>query len=187
MPGKLMTNTHFSAFPFLTTKRLTLRLLTLDDKEDIFALRSDNEINKYLDRKPAKTIDDAVAFINMINENINNSNCLYWVITITNSRTFVGTIGIFNFSTDENSCEIGYELLTQYQNQGIMKEAAEEVLSYAFKKLGFQKIIAGTHVKNQPSINLLRKLSFTQTDKPDNEDPDYIIFTQTNSDRLPKH
>ena len=57
-------------FSILTTRRLTLKRLSIDDHQDIFDLRSDQEINKFLDRQPCKTIEDAKKFINKVNENI---------------------------------------------------------------------------------------------------------------------
>jgi ribosomal-protein-alanine N-acetyltransferase len=62
-----MVNRSFTPFPILTTERLTLRQLSTDDGQNIFALRSDTEINKYLDRQASKTIEDAINFINKIN------------------------------------------------------------------------------------------------------------------------
>ena len=38
-------------FPVLATQRLILRQLTAEDDQQIFALRSDNAINKYLNRQ----------------------------------------------------------------------------------------------------------------------------------------
>jgi uncharacterized glyoxalase superfamily protein PhnB len=38
-----MVNRYFSPFPILTTERLTLRQLSTDDQQDIFALRSDTD------------------------------------------------------------------------------------------------------------------------------------------------
>ena len=43
-----MTKRNFTPFPILATERLTLRQLSIDDQQNIFALRSDKEINKYL-------------------------------------------------------------------------------------------------------------------------------------------
>jgi hypothetical protein len=65
-----MANMNSTLFPILTTERLTLRQLSIDDQQDILALRSDPVINKYLDRQPAKTTEDAVNFINKVSENI---------------------------------------------------------------------------------------------------------------------
>lgn len=178
-----MVNRSFTPFPTLTTTRLTLRQLSTDDGESIFALRSDKEINKYLERQPSQTIEDAINFINKINDTIEKNDGIYWVITLTNSNTFVGTICLFSFLNEENKCEIGYELLTNYQGQGIMKEAAEKVIDYAFHTLQLQKIEAFTHNGNQHSTNLLLKFGFKRSTEADKENPDYTIYTLTNSDQ----
>jgi [ribosomal protein S5]-alanine N-acetyltransferase len=174
-----MVNRNFTPFPILTTERLTLRQLSLDDQQNIFALRSDTEINKYLGRQPSKTIDDVLNFINKVNDNIKNNNSIYWVITLTKTKKFVGTICLFDFSNDKKSCEIGYELMTKFQGQGIMKEAAEEVIDYAFQALQCQKIVAFTHHENQNSTNLLEKLDFIKSIEGDKENSDLNIFTLT--------
>ena len=177
-----MVNRNFTTFPILTTERLTLRQLLTDDRQNIFALRSDTEINKYLNRVPSKTIEDAINFIKRVNDNIQKSNSIYWVITLTETKTFVGTICLFDFSDEKNSCEIGYELMTKFQRQGIMKEAAEKVIDYAFQTLQFQKIIAFTHNGNQNSTKLLKKFNFLQSPETDKENPDFNIFTLTHTD-----
>jgi ribosomal-protein-alanine N-acetyltransferase len=69
-----MITRNFSTFPILTTERLTLRQLSLADQQNIYALRSDKEINKYLNRVPSKTIEDAINFIKIVNDNIQNNN-----------------------------------------------------------------------------------------------------------------
>ncbi len=172
-----MVNINFTPFPILTTERLTLRPLSIDDQQDIFALRSDAEINKYLGRAPSQTIEDAINFINKINDNIQKNNSIYWVITLTKTKIFVGTICLFDFSAEKNSCEIGYELMTKFQNQGIMKEAVAEVITYTFETLQFQKIVAFTHNENQHSTKLLKKFNFLQSLEIDKENPDCTIFT----------
>jgi [ribosomal protein S5]-alanine N-acetyltransferase len=174
-----MVNRNFTPFPILTTERLILRQLSIDDQQNIFALRSDIDINKYLDREPSKTIEDAITFINKINDNVQKNNSIYWVITLAKTKTFVGTICLFNFSTEKNNCEIGYELLTKFQNQGIMKEATKKVINYAFQTLQFQKIVAFTHYANQNSVKLLTKFNFLQSQETDKENSAFNIFTLT--------
>ena len=171
-----MTNRNFTPFPILTTERLTLRQLSIDDQQNIFALRSDKEINKYLDRQVSKTIDDAIDFINKINDNIRKNNSIYWAITLTRNGTFVGTICLFNFSNETSNCEIGYELMTHFQGQGIMKEAAERVIDYAFKTIKVKKIEAFLHRANQRSINLLHKFSFKDSSEYDKANPAMIRY-----------
>lgn len=172
-------NINFTPFPILTTERLTLRQLSVNDKQNIFELRSDTEINKYLNRAPSKTIDDALNFIEKVNDSIKNNNSIYWVISLTNTNTFVGTICLFDFSNENNSCEIGFELMTKFQRQGIMKEAAQVVIDYVFQSLKFKKIVAFTHYENQNSTNLLLKLNFVKSLETDKENPNLAMFTLT--------
>lgn len=174
-----MVNRNFTPFPILTTERLTLRQLSTDDQQDIFTLRSDIEINKYLDREPSKTIEDAINFFNKVKDNIEKNNSIYWVITLTATKTFVGTICLFGFSNEENSCEIGYELMTKFQGQGIMQEAAQSVIDFVFQTLKFKKILAFTHYENQNSTNLLLRLNFSKSIEADKENPNLTIFTLT--------
>jgi [ribosomal protein S5]-alanine N-acetyltransferase len=176
-----MLNRDFTPFPILTSERLTLRQLTTDDQQNIFDLRSDKLVNKYLGREPSKSIEDAINFINKMNDNIQKNNSIYWVITLSQTKTFVGTICLFSFSNEKNSCEIGYELMTKFQGQGFMKEATEIVIAYTFQTLQFQKIIAFTHNRNQNSNKLLTKFNFLKSLEVDKENPDFTIFTLTNS------
>ena len=175
-----MTNRNFAPFPILTTERLTLRQLVINDAREIFMLRSDSEINKYLDRQISNTIDEARNFINKVNENTNNSESLYWAITLSDRDILVGTICLFSFPEENNKCEIGYELLTNFQGKGIMKEAAEKVIDYAFNTIKVQKIEAFFHRDNQRSINLLEKLLFRNSNESDKANPEVICYYLTN-------
>ena len=63
----MLTNS-FTPFPILKTERLTLRQLSVNDDKEIFALRSDKQVNKYIDRAPSNTIEDARKFIHKITD-----------------------------------------------------------------------------------------------------------------------
>jgi ribosomal-protein-alanine N-acetyltransferase len=167
-----MLNGTFTPLPILTTERLTLRQLVINDEQEVFTLRSDGEINKYLDRQISNTIDDARNFIHKVIEN----NALYWAITLGDRNILVGTICLFGFSEENDKCEIGYELLPDFQGQGIMKEAVEKVMDYAFNTLQVRKIEASLHRDNQSSIKLLEKLSFKHSNEPDKTNPDLICY-----------
>ncbi len=175
-----MLNRTFTPFPILPTERLILRQPFINDEQEIFTLRSDSEINKYLDRQVSVTIDDARNFIISVNENTNKNASLYWAITLKDRNILVGTICLFNFS-DDDKCEIGYELLTSFQGQGIMKEATEKVIDYAFKTIRVQKIEAFLHRDNQRSIKLLEKLSFRSSNGFDEANPELTGYYLTNS------
>lgn len=176
-----MLNRIFTPFPILTTERLILRQLLINDEQEIFTLRSDSEINKHLDRQLSNTIADARNFIKIVNENINKNVSLYWAITLSDGNIFAGTVCLYGFSDENDNCEIGYELLTNFQGQGIMKEAVEKVVDYAFHTIKVKNIEAFLHRDNQNSINLLEKLSFRNSNKPDAKTPEIICYHLTNS------
>lgn len=163
-------------FPTLTTERLTLRQLVENDGQAIFLLRSDQVINKYLDRKPSQTLEQASQFIRSIQAN----NLLYWAIVETFSGKVVGTIGLFNVSNEGNTGEIGYELLPEYQRQGMMNEAMKKVIAFAVDILGIKIIEAFTHKDNQRSTKLLQILNFEQAEIVDAANPDLIVFRLIN-------
>ena len=91
----------------------------------------------------------------------------------------MGTICLFDFSSENNSCEIGYELMTKFQRQGIMKAAVQAVIDHVFQTLNFKKILAFTHNENQNSTNLLLKFNFVKSIETDKENPNLNIFTLT--------
>jgi ribosomal-protein-alanine N-acetyltransferase len=173
-----MTRKNFAPFPVLKTGRLTLRLLTSGDDKKIFALRSDVNVNKYLNRNASKTIDDAKNFIKAINENIQRNDSLYWAITLNGTDKLIGTICLFGFSNDNLKAEIGYELLPAFHGKGIMQEATTEVIDFGFQNIGLKSIEAFTHSENQSSTRLLEKLNFKRDSSAEDN---FIIFKLTSS------
>ncbi len=171
-----MTEKNFTTFPVLTTERLTLRQLISSDDKEIFALRSDDNVNKYLDRKPSKSIDDAKNFIHTINENNQRKDSLYWAITLNGTDKLIGTICLFDFSNDNLKAEIGYELLPNFQGKGIMQEATSKVIDFGIQHIGLNSIEAYTHSENQSSTRLLKKLNFKRHNAGDDH---FMIFKLT--------
>ena len=158
-----MKHKSLKTFPILTSERLTLRQLSDSDVHEIFLLRSNPVINKYIDRQPCKTLESASDFIQTIKSN----SLSYWAITQKGKEKLVGTICLFNLSDELKKCEIGYELLTEYQGKGIMKEAAQKIIEYAIQTLGLKTIDACTHKDNQSSTNLLKVLKFKNIESVD--------------------
>jgi len=92
-----MKQRNMKTFPFRTTERLTLRQLSENDVHEIFLLRSDAMINKYLGRQLSKTLEDALIFINQIK----SSSLSYWAIELKGSEKLIGTICLFDISREQ--------------------------------------------------------------------------------------
>ena len=156
-----MIDPQFTPFPFLTTKSYSLRNLQLDDDHEIFALRSDDLINQYLDRPKANTLDDARSFISKIIENIGKNESIFWVVTPKDEETFLGTICLWNISREDARADIGYELLRENHGKGIMQEVIPEVVRFAFEDMKLRFIEAELSPRNLKSLRLLEKNGFT--------------------------
>lgn len=151
---------HFHPFPALSTQRLFLRRLVKQDDNEIFLLRSNELVNKYLERTKASCIEEAQEFIEKINEGISNDQCMYWAICFRNEEKLIGTICLWNFSIEHNKAEIGYELLPEFHGKGIMQEAFAKVINYGFAVLKLRKIEACTIAPNIHSIKILERNHF---------------------------
>jgi len=168
---------NFTPFPVLTSTRLKLRHLSVDDAADIFFLRADAEVNKYIDRPAPNHLDDARAFANKINEGIENGDHIYWAITQIDSDQMIGSICLWQFSDDRKTGETGYDLHPDFQGKGIMSEALKMVLNYGFNTLGLDKIEAFTHYANEASKQLLLKNHFILVpNKKDEYNANNLIF-----------
>ena len=174
-----MRDRNFKPFPVLKTERLTLRQLASSDDNEIFALRSNENVNKYLDRKPSKSIDDAKTFIQTINKNIQKNDSIYWAISLNDTDKLIGTICLFNFSDDNFKAEIGYELLPEFQGKGIMQEATSKVIDFGIQRIGLNLIKAYTHYENQSSTRLLEKFKFK---KNSSSEGNFMMFKLTSKD-----
>ncbi|MGO4773013.1 GNAT family N-acetyltransferase [Flavobacterium sp. W22_SRS_FK3] len=168
-------NKESKRLPLLMTERLTLRQISQNDAGEIFQLRSNPEINKFLDRQPSKIIEDALIFIKSIIEN-ENDDFFYWAITKTGEEKLIGTICLFGFLDDLKKCEIGYELLTEYQGKGFMIEAVKKIIQYGTATLELETIDAVIHKNNQNSIGLLQKLGFKELENSNEQNPNLTLF-----------
>lgn len=166
----------------LTTERLLLRPLTLNDANEIFLLRSDDVVNQYLGRAKATSLQEAIDFINKINFGSRNQQSFYWAICLNDSDSLVGTICLWNFSPQGGSAEIGYELLPRYHGKGIMQEALTRVLDFAFTTVQLSTIEAWTTQQNVGSIRLLERNHFARDQNLEKnidrnvEGPDLVIY-----------
>ncbi|MFA8342824.1 MAG: GNAT family N-acetyltransferase [Rhodothermaceae bacterium] len=146
-------------FPELKTSRLKLRALKQSDKNEVFEIRSDKNIAKYLDRPLYKTIQEAEEFIEKISS-ANSSDWYYWTITLSDSDELIGTICLWNFPDDKKIADTGYEMRTKFQGNGYAKEALQKIIEFGFENLALEKITAEVAPENKASIKMLEKFNF---------------------------
>ncbi len=169
-------------FPTIVTERLILRALKNSDVAEICYLRSDAIVNKYSKRPLTKTHEEAIEFIQMINEGVAEQKRIYWSICLKEfPEKLIGTICLWNYSEDMLTAEVGYDLGTKFHQKGIMSEALKAVLQYGIKEMKFVTIEAFTHKNNDASKKLLEKHQFKlmneRVDKTNKDNSIYVLNT----------
>jgi len=153
---------NFDPFPSLSTERLNLRRIIEEDEKEIFFLRSDKEMMQFLDRDPAKSIDEARQWIRMINQGVNKNEFIAWAIALKTDPSLIGTMSFWNIQMEHYRSEIGYALHTRFQGRGLMQEAMIVALDYGFKTMKLHSVEANVNPKNTRSIRLLEKNEFVR-------------------------
>lgn len=161
----------------LQTDRLQLLALTNQNAADMHDLRSNEQVNVYLDRDPSKGIEDAQKQIDFLSGGVNEGKWFYWGLFIKGETRMIGTICLWNFNEERTQAEMGYELHPDFWQQGIMKEAAACILQFAKEELHLSTVTAITHNENAASQRLLQHFRFQRTQTP-------LLFTEED---LPPH
>ena len=72
----------------------------------------------------------------------------------------VGTCGFSTWSLAHGHAELVYDLNPEYQHQGLMVQAVDTVVRWAFSQVSLHRIHAFVMTSNRPSISLLERCAF---------------------------
>lgn len=174
-----MLNVNFHPFPELRTERLLLRKITDADTEQIFKLRSDKDVMKYIGKKPIVSMEEAKDWVKLIKDSLENNSGITWGIVETFEKTsldktfnetffqtslppIIGTIGLWRIIKENYRAEIGYMLLPEYWKKGFIKEAILKVAKYGFDEMKLHSIEAHISPKNVRSATVLERTGFVR-------------------------
>lgn len=155
-----MLQLQFSPFPELQSDKLKLRKISQDDAPALFALRTNPEVMKYLDRPLMQNLDEAHQLINVMLEGLDANKSIVWAICMSENERMLGTISFWKIDQENHRAEIGYILDPDWQGKGLMSDAMRLVIDYGFSNMRLHGIDANVNPANQKSINLLTKFGF---------------------------
>ena len=144
-------------FMTITTDRLLLRKLEINDRDDFFTYRSLPEVYEYQSFMP-KNVAQVDDFIRDIQSDPNIPNTWFQLAIIKrDGDVLIGDIGI-HFLEDNAQVEVGYTLAPSYQGKGYAIESLKAVINYLFFDLKKHRVSASVDPNNIKSIRLLEKL-----------------------------
>jgi [ribosomal protein S5]-alanine N-acetyltransferase len=155
-----MLQITFNPFPRLESERLLLRQVKPTDVEEVFAMRSDPATMQFIPRPLAETRQDALDHIEMISSGVEENEFINWGITLKGDDKLVGMICLLRMQLNNFRTEIGYILHPNFHGQGIMSEAIQVVIDYAFNSLDFHSLEAVIDPRNAASEKLLLRYQF---------------------------
>jgi ribosomal-protein-alanine N-acetyltransferase len=164
----------FTPFPVLETERIRLRKINLGDDLDLFEMRQNPSMIKYVDVVVDEDIAETRLYIDKMNKGIDENRWIIWAIESKQSKKVVGTISIWNINKELTTGELGYGLRPDHQGKGLMYEALKLVVDYGFQVMNLKTIEAYTEMGNLKSINLLERCHFIKVNQIDEMGRDQI-------------
>lgn len=150
----------FKIFPELGSERLFFRKIVASDARDLFYIRSNDDVMRFMDVSRFKSISDAEKMIGSIEESYQNESGINWGIVEKHSNIFVGYFGFFRLIPEHCRAEIGYALNAKYWGKGYMNETINRMVRFGFKIMKLHSIEANINPKNEKSKKVLEKIGF---------------------------
>ena len=160
-----MNMTILKPFPQLETERLILRKMNSSDKSDIFNMQSNPKMSEHSDSQPETELAGSLAYIKHMETGVSEGKWLIWALEEKETHKVIGTVCIWNFSTDKKTAELGYGIIPEYQGKGLMSEALLSIIDYSFNVFDMNLLDAYTEENNIPSIKMLDRIGFKEFDR----------------------
>lgn len=144
----------------LTTQRLLLRPWKEADAENLYQYAKDPAVGPAAGWPPHQDIEESLEVIRHV---LCGKEC-YAICLKTDGRA-IGSIELkLNGHTDmterDDECEMGFWLAQEFWGQGIVPEAAQELLRHGFEDLHMETIWCGYYDGNAKSKRTQEKIGF---------------------------
>lgn len=132
--------------------------ITSSDTDDVYAIYSNPDVMRYMDRLAMTSKDQALHKIKDIQTRIDEKLGINWAVRVEGK--VVGVMGIWRIDYKNHRGEVGYVLHPDYWRQGITRACLRWAISYGFDEMGIHSYMANINPANEASRNLLLGLHF---------------------------
>ncbi len=147
--------------PVLTTQRLVLRPLRMEDAADYFAFAGDPQMTRYLRWGPHASLQDTQAYLAEVIDGYARRPDGLWGIDLPVEGRLVGTIHLMEMDANSRKADVGVVVNAQYWRQGIASEALRRVLAFCFQELKLRRVQGLPVSGNTAACRLLEKCGMT--------------------------
>jgi RimJ/RimL family protein N-acetyltransferase len=146
--------------PTLAAGRVTLRWLTPADVPALFEIFSDPEVMRYWSCGPYADEGQARALLSSIESCFRAKSLFQWGVARAPEDRIVGTCTLSEVDASNLRAQVGYALAKAHWGQGLMGQALERLLAFAFDDLRLRRLEADVDPENRASIRVLERLGF---------------------------
>ncbi len=143
----------------LETKRLILNSLSYKDTPKIIGYAQNPKISENVINLPFPYFEkDAIFWINSAHQGRITGETYNFAIRLKEDKDlhFVGGIGL-KINQKHNKAELGYWIAEPFWNIGLMSEAVQKIIEFAFETLELNKIVASYFLHNPSSGKVMIK------------------------------
>lgn len=164
----------------LSTQRLTIRPLQIEDAKDWTAFFINNSNLKHLglgeiDAKTAELY--AKSWIEKQIWRYQNNEYGHHALVLKETGKLVGQCGLLTqVFGDQKEIEVGYHMLPQYMQNGYATEAALAVRDFAFENNIAESLISLIGIDNEPAQKVAKKLSMKKDSRMKANEMDVYIY-----------
>ncbi|WP_306210802.1 GNAT family N-acetyltransferase [Actinoplanes sp. RD1] len=149
-------------FP-LRTARLTLRPISLDDLDDVYAWQRREDVTRWmLGAGPRTREQSRSSVIAMATEDVLRAEGDCLTVAVTEGAGVIGTVELVWRSAEYRTAELGYVFHPEHGGRGLATEAAAAMLDWAFGEWGLHRVYARCHAENTASARLMARLGMRQ-------------------------
>ncbi|MDL2186998.1 GNAT family protein [Pseudomonas sp. ChxA] len=147
-----------TALPQLSTPRLLLRALEMDQAEVLFGLVNEPVIADNTANIPSPyTLEIAQSFIAGAAEKYRTGELLNLGMHVRETGELIGMISL-RVSVRHHAGHLGYWVGAHARNQGYAAEAASAVMDFGFTELGLQRVGSQCFGRNKESARVMQKI-----------------------------
>jgi len=152
--------------PNLSGERVLLKLAREKDVPQIISFYRDNAVHFETVASPKPTSFYTTEFWTQKVKSSEDSfqadqSCNFFIFDIADGSTVIGFVNLFSSIRGAfHACILGYGLAQSAQGKGLMTEALQLTIDFAFKELKLHRLMANHSPTNFRSARLLRRLNF---------------------------